>query len=564
MILCGYAEARLRALVDGELAPGEARKVLEHVEHCSRCAAAHARVQAVSALLQEQLPDEAPAHFSASLQVRLARHRRGPARAAAPAAIRDWLRLNIPNARLLGGLSTAAVVGAVALTMLASSTGISAAEVARRAEETWLRTRNYGCVFESRGVYQGQPRTFVQRQFFRRPGEFRLDTAQDYPLTTYVYRDRVIHYLPGGDWKHHGPLVLIRPRTEGQTTLPFPFGVTWGNGGNVSLDGLIRQLGGNNTELLGLETVGDRRAYHLQFMATPPGARQGDQYELWIDEKTFLPCRVRWFRDADNHIETEAKELQTNINVLPAGTFTFTAPHDAFVIHGDLDPHVMALPYVPERSAGYDLRPIAAAEAEMAARAKGVPFPAFVPHWLPDGYELVRVRRRSGRWLDAYWIREEGASAGRMIKLLEQPAESMPPDSALPGVEVDLGSESGPLPAHLVHGSVPYPYVSLTWQQGATRCTLFAAELSVADSLRIARSVSTASPPRPAPVVARADRPAIVERGEPSSLPGDADSVPPGAVPAGAPDPAPTADLMPMMPEMPDQDHAARTRPDGG
>ncbi|HEU4754182.1 MAG TPA: zf-HC2 domain-containing protein, partial [Armatimonadota bacterium] len=230
MSKCAFIESRLRALVDGELDPGENRRVLEHLDRCGRCRDAYHAVKRVAGLLQAQEPEEVPAHFTASLQVRLARHRQERQERA-----RRW-RLPVPAQLfprwgIAGGLATLAV-SAVVATLL--STGMSAAEVAQRAARSWLQVRNYGCVFKSTGVYQGQPRSFDQQQFFRRPGEFRLDTAQDYPLTTFVYEDRVIHYLPGGNWKHRGPLVIVRPRTQGQDVLPFPFGVTWQNGGNVS------------------------------------------------------------------------------------------------------------------------------------------------------------------------------------------------------------------------------------------------------------------------------------------------------------------------------------------
>ena len=76
MTRCAYVESRLRALVDGELDPGVSRKVLDHLDHCASCSQSHARLQSLTAMLQEQDLEDVPAHFSASLQVRLARHRR--------------------------------------------------------------------------------------------------------------------------------------------------------------------------------------------------------------------------------------------------------------------------------------------------------------------------------------------------------------------------------------------------------------------------------------------------------------------------------------------------------
>src|ERR1041385_7868893 len=80
MTRCAYCEPRLRALLDGELEPGESRKVLTHLEGCARCRAEHARLQGVLAMLQQHEPEEVPAHFTTELQVRLARHRQERAR----------------------------------------------------------------------------------------------------------------------------------------------------------------------------------------------------------------------------------------------------------------------------------------------------------------------------------------------------------------------------------------------------------------------------------------------------------------------------------------------------
>ena len=562
MTLCAYAEPRLRALVDGELPPGEASRVLRHLEQCPRCGSAHARILVVSALLQAQEPDEPPAHFSTSLQVRLGRPRREAEARRNRFAWLRWPDLRPRTARWIGGLTTATAIAGAAIAWLATASPMSASDVARRAAETWNRTRNYGCVFQSRGVYQGQPASFTQQQFFRRPGEFRLDTGQDYELTTYVSTDRIIHYLPGGDWNGRGPLVIIRPRTEGQTVLPFPFGVTWGNGGNVSLDSLIRQLGKGNTELMGQEPVQGREAYHLRVAGIPPDAREGDRYDIWVDKETFLPCRVSWYRDADNHIDTEAKQLQTNLSVFPAGTFQFSIPNNAFVVHGDVDPHVLALPFVPERTEAFNTQPVSAAEGEIASRAGAIPCPALAPHWLPDGYKLVRVRRKAGRWLDAYWMRETQPGEGQMLKLVEQPVDSTSPDNPAGAKELTLRTDSGRVQARLFRGATPYPYAQLSWTVGKTRCTLSGAQLSTEEMLHVARSISRAEVPMERAVV-QVD-PRIQIGGEPSYIPTEADvplntettSVQPG-------EPAATAEPAPMMPEMPDDERAARTRNDG-
>jgi outer membrane lipoprotein-sorting protein len=440
-----------------------------------------------------------------------------------------------------------AVLGVVASLLLP---GISAAEVAERAARSWLNVKNYRCVFESRGVYQGQARTFRQEQFFRRPGEFRLDTTQDYPLRTYVYQDRVIHYLPGGDWKHRGPLVIVRPRTPGQDALPFPFGVTWQSGGNVSLEQLVRQLSENEPHLLGTERVSERDCYRLRF--TPKG--QTDQYELWLDKETFLPRRVSWFRDGENRIDTVAQDLEVNREPLADNTFDFKVPEGAYVIRGDVDPHVLALPV--ERKPVFEMVPVSSTNAEVWQRSGSVPFPALTPKWLPAGYELVRVRRRVGRWMDVHWIRTGGASAD-VLKLVQQDARQ---EGAVPeaGRRVNLGARREPFYGWLTSREQPFRHVTLTWKQGDTRCTLSAVALTDGEVTRIARSMAGVTEPPPAPSIARG--PGREELpGEPSVLPTEpvTEHVDEPRAYISEEVPAPAVEETPMgMPEISDEDQA--------
>src|SRR5438105_746395 len=190
---CGHVEPRLRALVDGELGTGEQARVLAHLDTCARCRASYARVQAVVSALQEQPLEDVPAHFSASLQVRLARHRAARAEKLQRRKPRlpAWLTAPV---RARWATAFGAVLATLALFVAFQQK--SAAEVVREAEQSWRRIQNYGCVFESQGVYQGLPRSFEQHQFYRRlasgGAEFMLETRQDYPLTTYVKEDRVI------------------------------------------------------------------------------------------------------------------------------------------------------------------------------------------------------------------------------------------------------------------------------------------------------------------------------------------------------------------------------------
>lgn len=545
MIRCADAGSRLRPLLDGELEERERRRVLLHLEACPHCRGEYARMQAVVGLVQDLTPEDAPAHFMPALQLRLARHRRERA------ARRRWFSLPaIPwRAGLAGGLSTAIVAGACALLLIPR---MSAAEVARRAAITWSRIRNYGCDFVSQGVYRGQARTFVQRQFWRRPGEFRLDTGQDYPLSTFISAEEIRHYLPGGAWRGRGPLVIVRPRGAGQDVVPFPFGVTAQSGGNVSLGQLIRQLDENrDARLLGNERVGERDCYHLQFTAVPAGATQADRYELWVDAESFLPRRVSWFHDGENHIVTEARQLQVNFDVLPAGTFEFRTPGHAFVIRGDVDPHVFALPM--ESRAEHE--PLSATREEAWARAAAVGFPVLAPGWLPDGYRLVRVRHKADRWVDMHWIRED-EQGGRVIKLVQQDAAAPAPADAAGGEKVNLGTRARPLLARLVRREVPYAAATLTWVQGKTRCTLFAAELPTSVLLRLARSLAEVTPPAPEITVTETHGAGESPSALPPDMPGtEAEGAAPEAETGGAPregDPMP--EQPPMMPEMSDED----------
>lgn len=554
MTRCTYTETRLRALLDGELEPGEHTRVLAHLETCDHCADAFAQKQSLTSLLQELPVDEVPDHFTTSLQVRLARHR-----AERATARNRWAWLRSPQRwarpwKLAGGLST--VVATAALCVMLLGNGIRAAEVARRAELSWSQIQNYGCVFVSRGVYQGQERTFTQRQFYRKSGEFRLDTGQDYPLTTYILKDRIIHYLPGGQWDGTGPLCIVRPRSEDGGALPFPFGVTWQNGGNVSLDQLIRQLNENqDAELVGEEQVGEKTCYRLKFSAVPQGGSVPDQYELWVDKESFIPRRVSWYRDEQNHIITEAKNLEVNYNVLPVGTFEFQIPKGARVIHGDVDPHVLAMPFIPARPVSFDSAPVASAKEEAWSRSSAVPFPVLMPEQLPEGFRLVRVRRKFGRWIDAHWIRQGKDGSDQMIKLVEQ--EARPENWKQPaGIEVNLGTKKSPQPAWLVTGETPYRYSFLTWQRGDTRCTLFAAGLSGEEIQKIAKSAAVVTAPSRPVVAERSAHRTIQSRGEPSALPTEfavEESAEVRVTSLDAPT-EPNSPQPPMMPEMSDED----------
>lgn len=488
---CAGVQSALRAFVDGELGLEESRAVVDHLQHCPTCRDREVRVRLVASTVQSLPPVDPPPHFAAALQVRLARRRR-------PASLFARLRSlgctpGRPR-RWAGGLATAA---GIALAALVLTPRLGAAEVAERAGRTWLAIRNYACTFESRGIYQGQPRAFQQRQFYQRPGSFRLETRQDYPLVSYVWEDRVLHYLPGGTWRGRGPLVIVRPRSGNRDELPFPFGVAWQHGDNISLDQLIRRLGeGSGVELVGREEVSGRTCHHLRLPGPPATSSTLDRYELWIDAETFLPRRVSWYRDAQNAMVTEALDMQVN-GVLPEDTFEFQAPEGSVTIRGDVDPHVLALPRsgAPAGQAlhsepGFTADPVGSARLEAWARRRDVPFTVHMPAWLPDGFELLRVRRQLGRWVDAYWIRPgPDGRAGDVLKLVERhSAGPLPPE---PGARrVELGTRRNPLTGYLQARLRPYPYVSIAWERMGTLCELSAANVDEGDLLRIARSMA--------------------------------------------------------------------------
>lgn len=551
MSRCTTIQSNLRALVDEELEPSLGRKVRAHLQECAACRGEFERLQAVVGMVREQGLEEPPAHFSAGLQVRLARHREERAQQK-----RRWSWPGLPALpqwRLVGGLGTAALTAMLAVVLL--TRGISADEITRRARISFSSIKNYACVFQSNGRYQGQWREFRQEQYYRNPGEFRLDTGQDYRLTTYVYADRVVHYLPGGDWKGKGPLVIIRPRREDESAIPFPFGVTWQNGGNVSLAQLIEQLSeSGNAKLAGTEKVGDLACYRLQFTAVPPGGRQADEYEMWIDRESFLPRKVLWRHDADNEIVTEATDLRINDPLLPRNTFEFEVPQNALVIEGDVDPHVFALPLASEAETRGATDPVELARRLAYDRSSGVPFQVYAPTWLPDGFEFVRVRRKLGRWLDQYWVRQRDSGSAQVLKLIENNARNSEA-TPLPGAtSINLGTRRKPIKALLLERKEPYPHAYLEWERDGTRCTLFGARISAEELKRVARSLTRVEPETRVEI-RRVEPPLSSGVTEPSAVPEEAPATEPeetvqSAEPsASMPEPEP-----PMMPDMPDRE----------
>lgn len=539
---CSRVAPQLRALIDGELTGREQNRVLSHVEGCFGCSREYERLQNLTSLLQACEMEDVPPSFVPDLQVRLRNRRRDVGRRKLSALGGRDGRVTGTRPVLVRGLAGVLAVGVVCALLLGRR--LDASEIARRAAAAWNRVQSYGCVWLSTGTYQGTERRFYQRQFFRRPGEFRLDTSQDYPLETYVYEDRVLHYVPGAAWDGRGPIVILRPRHEAPRVLPFPFGVTW-QGGNVSLDSLVRRLNLENPVLLGVERVGEHACFHLRLSS---GFDRADMYDIWVDREVYLPRKVHWQRDPENSITTELQDLQLNYSILPAGTFDFRKPDGALLVRGDVDPHVLALPIRPPADSEAAADPVRGAAVQALDRSPRLPFPALSPAWIPEGYRLVRVRVRSGAWMDMHWIRVDGENAD-VVKLLVRGISGPVPEEHWSRVSRVIAGPAGPIPVHWRTETTPFEHVELAWQQGGARYRLSAAGLSVESALRLAGSL------RPAAQLA-AEREAPRPKGGspvPSPVPEvlvQPESYEPVPEQQPAAQESPTGEMPPMMPVM--------------
>jgi outer membrane lipoprotein-sorting protein len=424
------------------------------------------------------------------------------------------------------------------------------AEIAQRAEFSWARVRNYRCELVTRGTLQGRDREFRQRTWFMKPGLYRFETNQDYRLVTIVDEQAVRHYIPGGDWEGRGPLVIVRPRTEHGAQLPFPFGVTWPSGSNTTVDTLIDQLRATrDATLLGSEALRGQDCYRVQFTNPTVPGRPPEDCTMWLARQSALPLRIERRRDAENATVTEAVNLQFNDDLLPSSTFELKAPQGAFVIHGDVDPHVFALK-PRERAPWFDRDPLLATRYQVALRMTDLPFTAMVPEHLPAGYRLVRARRAKGRWLDIHWIDDRHGPAARVMRLQEQAEAVEDPAETRDGQLVNLGTALEPLPARVKQGSAPYPHCYVSWRDQGTLLTLCSAELGLEETLKVARSVRAA--PRVLPsldsIFVGPPAPSRIQASDPSSP--EAPSAP--VTPEGGP--LPSCSDPPMMPEMPEDE----------
>lgn len=532
---CRRVRPLLRALADGELGCREQREALAHLDACPDCGRQYERVQSLIQAVGSLPLDQPPPHLAADLQVRLAAHRRG-----APPPV----RVQRPRRR---AWTAAGLAVAMAAAVVLQTGRVDAQEIARRASDRWRSVHSYSALFVSSGVYRGERRIFTQRQFFKRPSQFRLDTSQDYALSTYVDAGEVQHYLPGGEWQGRGPLLIVRPRLEGQEALPFPFGAESGAGGNLNLDEVYQRLRkGAQVELLGIDEVDSRRCYHLRITSHSPIGRRREIYEIWLDQQSYLPWRVSWFRDRENRIVTEARSLEIDVKLFPSDTFEAAPPPGTLRIEGDIDPHVLALPYRARISTGSEAA--ASASEEAWERSAALPFRVQMPEWLPARAGLVRVRHKTGHWLDAHWLLPKGDQI-QVIKLVSQHADDAPL------LEMPAGSRALPFsvngkrqPGQIYEGDAPYRFAILQWRDGKTRTTLFASGLSHDELMRIAGSFRPAAArPSPSPDPQGTIAPPDLLASEPGA--GAPEMAP---LVTGPPPPHEPVDSPPMMPEMPD------------
>jgi outer membrane lipoprotein-sorting protein len=466
---CIDIEPRLRSFLDGELTDSEAAEIRDHLDGCPSCRASLEAAKGVARLVG-RLPGEIepPPHFGADLQIRLAALR-------APKPRPRWSRRY--------SLAGATLAGSLLALILGAPPRIGAQDLVGKVQASWQQLQSYSCRFVAEGIVRGRPRRFEQRQWFHKPNLFRLETNEHYPEQTYIEADRVTTFIPGARW-HGERVAIVRPRRAREAGLPFPFGADWPTSYDVTMDALVHELKTQQDgELLGTEELLGKLCHMLKFRVQRPGERLPTHYIVWVDQESFLPLRVKQYRDTNNQTISTAIDLQTNV-MTPLDTFHFRPTADTFTVYGEVEPFVFALPLDHPRPAAYDTDPLCAVRDEMQARAGRVPFVPLAPTYLPDGYGLVRVRAARDRWLDAYWLHPD---TGAVIQLVEQAAgPSMPEQGeASDGTSPD-GAGRDPR-WHEVRRPFPIQYVD--WTRGGIQLSLAAAGIEREQALRIAASL---------------------------------------------------------------------------
>lgn len=90
---------------------------------------------------------------------------------------------------------------------------------------------------------------------------------------------------------------------------------------------LTEMMDSNDVVANGKETVADRITFHLSL--TPKESSNRNNYEIWIDEETYLPLKMVW-EDESIRSETIYHHIEYNIDI-DEDLFTFDIPDDAKV-----------------------------------------------------------------------------------------------------------------------------------------------------------------------------------------------------------------------------------------
>jgi hypothetical protein len=179
---------------------------------------------------------------------------------------------------------------------------------------------------------------------------------------------------------------------------------------------------------------------------------------------------------------------------------------------------------------------------------------------MPKGFELIRARRRMGRWLDLHWIRKSASGTFSVIKLVEQDGGQEWSENLADAREVNIGTAEKPVLARAAMRTVPYDHVYMSWRQGGTRFVMTAAEVTWDEALKIAGSMQRVQEPQTVHVASHNANGATTT-GEPSEIPtapetsASAEVRPTEPVPGEAPTGQAPVETQqpPMMPEMADE-----------
>ena len=236
--------------------------------------------------------------------------------------------------------------------------------------------------------------------------------------------------------------------------------------------------------LAGQDSVAGHAAYVIDFGDKPCGWTSASAPEemgrrlMWVDQQTFFLLKLvrysvmsRLVRPQDKFFERmTVTQLRYNVP-LAASLFAFTPP-----------PHTRRAPTAPQ--------PVAPATAKpLAAIRRQVPFPVFVPTWVPYGLRYMQATVDGKQH-----IAIDYEAHGKHLSIGEGPIGCC--------LDADPRRYGGPtLPngraANLLDVGAQYGGLILWWDQEGTYLALSSATLSKGDLLRIAASMSkTAGPTR--------------------------------------------------------------------